>query len=70
LRSALQHGDAPESVGLQTSRSTEPTRMNGNNVNVDDENMNLIETGLRYQLAVDSMNTKFRILRTSMRRDS
>ena len=70
LRTAIDKGDSPESVGMSTSRSTEATRMNGNNVNVDDENVSLIETQLRYQLAVDSMNTKFRILRTSMRRDS
>ena len=70
LRSAIDKGDSPESVGISTSRSNDATRTNGNNVNVDDENISLIETGLRYQLAIDSMNTKFRILRTSMRRDS
>ena len=69
LRTAIDKGDSPQ-VGISTSRSTEATRLNGNNVNVDDENISLIETGLRYQLAIDSMNAKFRILRTSMRRDS
>lgn len=70
LRIALEDNEAPESAEITTGHSLDPTRMNGNNVNVDDENVALVETGLRYQLAVDSMNTKFSILRTSIRRDS
>jgi hypothetical protein len=30
----------------------------------------LIETGLRFQLATESMNNKFRILHQSIRRDT
>jgi flagellar basal body rod protein FlgB len=41
----------------------------GNNVNVDVETVNLVDVGLRYQLATESMNNKFRLLREGMRRD-
>lgn len=69
LAGALVRGDDPAAVEIGRSRSLEATRMNGNNVSVDEENVALIETGLRYQLAVESMNNKFRILRASLRRD-
>jgi flagellar basal-body rod protein FlgB len=69
LAEALRDG-GPVRAEIDTSRSLDPTRVNGNNVNIDDENVALIETGLRYQLAIESMNTKFRILRASIRRDS
>ena len=42
---------------------------NGNNVNVDTETVSLVDTGLRYQLATQSMNNEFSILRDSMRQD-
>lgn len=68
LREAVS-GRAPERTRLSTARSTDPTRVNGNNVDVDTENVSLVETGLRYQLAVESVNVKFRILRAAIRRD-
>ena len=37
------------------------------NVNVDQETIGLVDTGLRYQLATQSMNNEFSILRTSLR---
>jgi flagellar basal-body rod protein FlgB len=66
LRSAIENG-APEDTQLSTRMSLDPTGVNGNNVNVDDENMSLIETGLRYQLATQAMNVKFRILTDSLK---
>lgn len=68
LRSALANG-APEATQISTHMSLDPTNVNGNNVNVDDENISMIDTGLRYQLATEAMNTKFRILRDSMKTD-
>jgi flagellar basal-body rod protein FlgB len=65
LRSAIANGD-PSQTQLSTRMSLDPTNVNGNNVNVDDENISLIDTGLRYQLATEAMNTKFRILRDSL----
>jgi flagellar basal-body rod protein FlgB len=66
LRSALGNG-APEATQVSTTNSLAATGMNGNNVNVDEENVSLIETGLRYQLATEAMNVKFRILRESIK---
>jgi flagellar basal-body rod protein FlgB len=68
LRSAIANGD-PQNTQISTSTSTDPTNVNGNNVNVDTENLNLIDTGLRYQLATDAMNNKFRLLTDSMKID-
>jgi len=52
---------------------TLPLRMvwaiTGNNVSVDGETLSMVDTGLRYQLATESMNNKFRILHDSMRQD-
>ncbi|MDZ4825611.1 MAG: flagellar basal body protein [Actinomycetota bacterium] len=69
LAEAIKDGD-PTASGINPWHSLDPTRMNGNNVNVDDENVSLVETGLRFELAVESMNNKFRILRDSIRRDT
>jgi flagellar basal-body rod protein FlgB len=66
LRTAMADG-APEATQVSTHMSLAATGVNGNNVQVDEENISLIETGLRFQLATDAMNTKFRILRESMR---
>jgi flagellar basal-body rod protein FlgB len=66
LQSALANG-TPEQTQISTHMSTDPTGVNGNNVNVDDENVSLIDTGLRYQLATEAMNAKFRILRASFK---
>jgi flagellar basal-body rod protein FlgB len=66
LRSALD-GGVPEQTQVTTRMSLDPTNVNGNNVQVDDENISMIDTGLRYQMATEAMNAKFRILRESMR---
>jgi flagellar basal-body rod protein FlgB len=70
LEEALADGATDLSGGIHSWHSLDPTRMNGNNVNVDDENVSLIETGLRFQLGVEAMNNKFRILKDSIRRDT
>ena len=68
LRSAMSAGD-PTDATVSTSNSSDPTLPNGNNVNVDAETVSLVDTGLRYQLATQSMNNEFNILRTSLRQD-
>ena len=68
LRNAMAAGD-PNQASLTTSNSTDPALPNGNNVQVDKETVDLAETGLRYQLATQSMNNEFNILRDSMRQD-
>jgi flagellar basal-body rod protein FlgB len=68
LRSAMASGD-PGATTISTSNSTDPTLPDGNNVNVDTQTVSLIDTGLRYQLATQSMNNEFSILSTSLRQD-
>jgi flagellar basal-body rod protein FlgB len=68
LRTAMANGD-PSQAAISTSTSTDPVGPNGNNVNVDTETVALVDTGLRYQLATQSMNNEFAVLRDSMRQD-
>lgn len=49
------------------ARSLEPTREDGNNVNLDTETLLNIETNLRYQLATQAIDGTFSKLRTAMR---
>ncbi len=65
LRSAIDRGE-PLTATPTVARSVAPTRMNGNNVAIDQEITGLTETALRHQLVVEAMNGKFRLLRTSI----
>lgn len=66
LREALVSGEAP--VVTPTSQSSlEPTREDGNNVNLDTETLSSVDTNLRYQLALRAMDHEFSVLRASMR---
>ncbi len=68
LSSAIANGD-PSQAQITTGLSTAPAGINGNNVSVDSETIQMIDTGLKYQLATQEMNNKFRILHDSMRQD-
>jgi len=50
-----------------TARSLEPTRLDGNNVNLDEETLLNVDTQLRYQLATQAVDGTFSSLRTAMR---
>jgi flagellar basal-body rod protein FlgB len=50
-----------------TERSLEPTRLNGNNVNLDTETLSNIDTVLRYQFAAQAVNGTFTGVRTALR---
>jgi flagellar basal-body rod protein FlgB len=63
LGAAVASGQAPESVRPNVARSLEPTRLNGNNVNLDEETLSNVDTGLRYQLALRAMDDKFGLVR-------
>ena len=67
LRSQITAGDRPVVTGGTTARSMEPTRLDGNNVNLDTETTTATETGLRYQLALNALDSKYSQLRTAMR---
>jgi flagellar basal-body rod protein FlgB len=57
LRTAVSDG-APASTTTSLDRSLEPTRLNGNNVNLDHETLSNIDTGLRYQLMLRAVDHK------------
>ena len=65
LREAVEAGD-PSDATATTRRSLAATGVNGNNVNLDEETLANIDTGLRYQLVVEAMNAKFSLLRTAI----
>lgn len=54
LTSAVERGSG--SVEAVVQRSLEPTRLNGNNVNLDTETMSNIDTVLRYQFAAQALS--------------
>jgi flagellar basal-body rod protein FlgB len=65
LATSVRAGDG--SVQATTARSLEPTRLDGNNVNLDTETLSNIDTVLRYQFASRAVEGQFTSLRTAMR---
>lgn len=66
LNEALANGESP-TVDVTRSHSNAPTRLDGNNVNLDDETVAMLETTMRYELTVRAMTEKFALLRTAIR---
>ncbi|WP_152192536.1 flagellar basal body rod protein FlgB [Georgenia satyanarayanai] len=54
-------------VEATVERSLEPTRENGNNVNLDTETLANIDANLRYQVATRSIDGGFTAIRTAIR---
>ena len=67
LRGALTDGESPAISPGTVARSLEPTRTDGNNVNLDQETIIATETGLRYQLALNALDGKYTVMRTALR---
>jgi flagellar basal-body rod protein FlgB len=67
LRSAVADGTPAADVAPTVSRSLEPTRTDGNNVNLDEEEVISTQTGLQYQLALNALDSKYSLLRTALR---
>ena len=65
LTAAMAGGD-PAAAEITTERSLAPTGVNGNNVNLDQETLTLIETDLRYQMTSQAVSNKFGLLRTAI----
>ena len=65
LAAAVADGTGAATPSVE--RSMAPTRMDGNNVNLDEQTLLNIETNLRYQLATQAMNGQFTSIRTAMR---
>jgi flagellar basal-body rod protein FlgB len=67
LSSATAHGRSPSSVTPSVQNSLEPTRLNGNNVNLDEETLSHIDTTMRYQLTLRALDSKYGMLRDAIR---
>lgn len=65
LSKSVSAGDG--AVTATTASSLEPTRLNGNNVNLDTETLSNIDTVLRYQFATQAANGQFAALRSALR---
>ncbi|GAA0243443.1 flagellar basal body rod protein FlgB [Cryptosporangium japonicum] len=55
---------ADEATQPSMARSLEPTRINGNNVNLDHEVISNVDTQLRYQLMIRAMDDQYGGIRT------
>jgi len=67
LSGAIARGDSPSSVSPSTQTSLEPTRLNGNNVNLDEETLSHIDTTMRYQLTLRALDHKYGMLRDAIK---
>lgn len=67
LRGAVERGDPPASVGPRSATSLEPTRLNGSNVNLDEETLSHIDTTMRYQLTLRALDSKYGMLRDAIK---
>src|SRR3954447_26508866 len=67
LRSEIANGETPVVSQRAVTRSMDPTRTDGNNVNLDTETVIQTETGLRYQLAINALDGKYALLRSALR---
>jgi flagellar basal-body rod protein FlgB len=65
LRSAVENG-SPAATNISNDRSLEPTRVNGNNVNLDHETLTHMDTNMRYQLMLRAVDSKISLLRTAI----
>ncbi len=66
LSSAVRNGSST-GVTATVQRSLEPTRTDGNNVNLDAETLYNIDTVLRYQVATRAVESPFSSVRTALR---
>lgn len=67
LRGAVSRGDSPAGVQPSTLTSLEPTRLNGSNVNLDQETLSHIDTTMRYQLTLRALDGKYSMLREAIK---
>jgi flagellar basal-body rod protein FlgB len=67
LANELANGESPVTGSSSVMRSSDPTRTDGNNVNLDTEMTIQTETGLRYQLALKALDGKYDVIRSALR---
>ena len=67
LRSAVASGRGPATVTPRVQTSLEPTRLNGSNVNLDEETLSHIDTTMRYQLTLRALDGKYGLIRDAIK---
>ncbi len=67
LRRAMRNDDVAQAE-VEWSTSQLPTRLDGNNVRLDDEVTSLTQNQLHQQLVTQALNARYRLLRTSWER--
>ena len=67
LSSAVAGGRSPSTVSPSVQKSLEPTRLNGNNVNLDEETLSHIDTTMRYSLAIRALDGKYSLIRDAIK---
>lgn len=65
LRAAAAEGGASTAT-TSVARSLQPTRIDGNNVNLDEESVSAMETGLRYELTITALTNKYNGMRAAI----
>lgn len=63
LHHAVSAGQSPSGVKASVETSLEPSRLNGSNVNLDEETLSHVDTMMRYQLAIRALDIKYQSLR-------
>lgn len=67
LSSAVKNGQSPAAVTPSVQNSLEPTRLNGNNVNLDEETLSHVDTTMRYQLTIRALDGKYSLIRDAIK---
>ncbi len=65
LAASVAHHDGH--VGATTARSLDPTRLDGNNVNLDTETLSNVDTVLRFQFASQAAGNQFSAVRAALK---
>jgi flagellar basal-body rod protein FlgB len=67
LRDAVNSGDSPSGVTPSFTDSPLAARQDGNNVNLDEETMSSMDTGLRQQLMLRALDEKYGLISTVLK---
>lgn len=67
LRGAVESGDSSPRVSPTVTASPLAPRQDGNNVNLDEETMSSMDTGLRYQLMLRALDDRFGLVSTVLK---
>ena len=67
LHGAISRGESPAGVQPEVQGSLEPTRLNGSNVNLDEETLSHIDTTMRYQLTLRALDSKYSLIREAIK---